>query len=98
MSAESRPGLAKANLPHPAQAPELVQPGVKPSPPPPLAEIPPAREATDYTPEVTFAYRGPAALRKRLRAYALEIGRPAQEVVMDALREYLDQHEGDRVP
>ncbi len=93
MSAESRPGLTKANLPHPAQAPEVIQP-----PPPPARTVVPSPEATDYTPEVTFAYRGPAALRKRLRAYALEVGRPAQQVVMDALREYLDQHEDKRVP
>ncbi len=98
MSAESRPGLAKANLPHPAQTPEVVQPDVKPPSPPPGGEDASARKATDYTPEVTFAYRGPAALRKRLRAYAVEVGRPAQEVVMDALREYLDQHETHRAP
>jgi predicted transcriptional regulator len=42
---------------------------------------------------VTFSFRGPKSLRTRLRIYSTRVDRPAQDIAVDAIREYLDRHE-----
>jgi hypothetical protein len=74
----SRPGLSKAASGHPAEVD-------------PPRELAPRGVGDEQV--VTFSFRGPKSLRTRLRIYSTRVDRPAQEIAVDAIREYLDRHE-----
>jgi hypothetical protein len=77
-SPTSRPGLSKAASSHPAEAD-------------PARELMPRGMGEEQV--VTFSFRGPKSLRTRLRIYSTRVDRPAQDIAVDAIREYLDRHE-----
>lgn len=41
---------------------------------------------------VTFSFRGPKSLRRRLRVLAAETDRSVQDISVEALKEYLERH------
>lgn len=79
MNEQSRPGLQKATRVHPAEPDQ--------TPPSRGGEAGGASEET-----VTFSFRGPKSLRRRLRMHAAETDRSVQDVAVEALQEYLERH------
>lgn len=84
---------------------ESASPPVKPTPmrsrPPSTAPAaaPPARRAPRPEPQpaapVTMNILLPRKLHRRLRHHAIDADRAARDIVLDAIVEYLDNHEDD---
>ena len=68
-----------------------------PSSTPPAAATPRHAARPDPQPvaPVTMNILMPRRLRRRLRHYAIDADRAARDIVIDAIVEYLDNHEGD---
>ena len=84
---------------------EPATPPAKPTPMPsrpqstPPATAPPARRAARPDPQpadpVTMNIPLPRKLHRRLRHYAIDADRAARDIAIDAIVEYLDNHEDD---
>ncbi len=81
-------------------APPPAKPTPMPSGPPstpPAAAAPQraARPEPQPAAPVTMNILMPRKLHRRLRHYAIDADRAARDIVIDAIVEYLDDHEGD---
>ena len=74
-------------------------PVTRPRKPTPAAPAPAPRRAPRREPEpgrtVTMNIALPQSLHRRLRHFVIDDPRPAREIVIDAIAEYLDNHEDD---
>ena len=76
----------------PASGPTSVTPQRKPTP---AAPAPAPRREPEPGRPVTMNIALPQSLHRRLRHFVIDDPRPAREIVVDAIAEYLDHHEDD---